>query len=68
MNDVSNYFDKYIYVDGKFNEEILCLEEVASVIIGKLGLPVFIKPSNSPGLSAILSIISNSTSILATIK
>ncbi|MBE5805711.1 MAG: D-alanine--D-alanine ligase [Clostridiales bacterium] len=41
------YNDKYIYVDGKFNEEILCLEEVASVIIGKLGLPVFIKPSNS---------------------
>lgn len=44
---VRKYNDKYILVDDEFNETILDLKEVCEKVIEKLGLPVFVKPSNS---------------------
>ena len=39
--------DNYIYVDSQFNEFDISVEEIAKKTIEKLGLPVFVKPSNS---------------------
>ena len=44
---IRKYKNKYIYVDEKFNEEIVELEEVVEKISDKLTFPMFIKPSNS---------------------
>ncbi len=44
---IRKYKDNWIYVDNKFNEEILNLDEVTEKIIKKLKFPMFIKPSNS---------------------
>lgn len=44
---VRKFDDKYILVDDEFNESILNLNEVSEKVIEKLGLPVFVKPSNS---------------------
>lgn len=44
---VRNYEDKYIYVDGDFNEKVMELKELLNVIIEKLRFPMFVKPSNS---------------------
>lgn len=38
---------KYIYVDSQFNEFDISIEEIAKKTVEKLGLPVFVKPSNS---------------------
>lgn len=37
----------YIYVDSQFNEFDISIEEIAKKTVEKLGLPVFVKPSNS---------------------
>lgn len=39
--------DKYVYYDKKFNELEFTQEELADEIVKNLGLPVFVKPSNS---------------------
>lgn len=39
--------DKYIYIDDKFNEKELSLQDIALLVESKLSLPVFIKPSRS---------------------
>ena len=39
--------DKYIYIDNKFNEKELSLQDIALLVESKLSLPVFIKPSRS---------------------
>lgn len=39
--------DKYYYIDSKFNEKELTLNEIATLAEEKLSLPVFIKPSRS---------------------
>lgn len=39
--------NKYLYIDDNFNEKELSLDEIANLIIDKLSLPVFIKPSRS---------------------
>lgn len=39
--------DKYIYIDNKFNEKELSLQDIASLVESELSLPVFIKPSRS---------------------
>lgn len=39
--------DKYYYIDSKFNEKELTLNEIAALAEEKLSLPVFIKPSRS---------------------
>lgn len=39
--------DKYYYIDSKFNEKELTLNEIAVLAEEKLSLPVFIKPSRS---------------------
>lgn len=44
---VRKYGDKYIYVDKNFNEEILDVDNICDIVEQKLGLPVFVKPSNS---------------------
>lgn len=44
---IRKYKDKYIYIDKKFNEKTLKLEEVIKKIIVNLKFPMFIKPSNS---------------------
>ena len=44
---VRKYNEKYIYIDDEFNETILSLSEISSLIAKKLGFPLFIKPSNS---------------------
>lgn len=38
---------EYIYIDEEFNEQMVCVDEAAKIIKEKLGLPVFVKPSNS---------------------
>ena len=38
---------KYTYVHKNFDEEILNLDQICEKIENKLGLPVFVKPSNS---------------------
>lgn len=44
---IRGYNDKYIYVDDSFNEKILDLKEILSVVIEKIKFPMFVKPSNS---------------------
>ena len=44
---VRKYKDKYIYIDKKFNEEIMNLNELVLKIEKNLSYPMFIKPSNS---------------------
>lgn len=44
---IRKYHEKYVYVDNEFNEKIISLKEVSTEIAEKLGLPVFVKPSNS---------------------
>lgn len=44
---IRKYNDKYIYIDENFNEEIYELAQICEIIEERLGLPVFIKPSNS---------------------
>lgn len=41
------YGEKYIYVDDEFNERVVILDEISSIVEKRLGYPVFIKPSNS---------------------
>lgn len=44
---VRKYKDNYIYIDEKFNEKRLGIEEVSNLIIEKIEFPMFVKPSNS---------------------
>ena len=44
---IRKYKDSYIYIEKDFSEQILDIEEISKKIIKKLGLPLFIKPSNS---------------------
>lgn len=44
---IRKYKNNYIYVDEEFNETTLSLSEVSEKISKKIGLPVFVKPSNS---------------------
>ncbi len=44
---IRKYKNQYIYVDKKFNEEIITLEEASKKITQNLKFPMFIKPSNS---------------------
>ncbi len=44
---IRKYKNKYIYVDEQFNEKILELKEATEKIVENLGLPVFVKPSQS---------------------
>ena len=44
---LKKYDNKYIYVDEKFDENILKLEDISNKIIEKLKFPMFVKPSNS---------------------
>lgn len=39
--------EKYIYMDSKFNEEIMTLDGMVEKIFKNLKFPMFIKPSNS---------------------
>lgn len=41
------YKDDYIYIDDKFDERVLEIDEVSKIIIEKLKFPMFVKPSNS---------------------
>lgn len=64
---VRKFDDKYIFVDDEFNESILKLEEVSEKVIDKLGLPVFVKPSNS-GSSVGINKASNSEELAKAIE
>lgn len=44
---IRKYNEDYIYVDEKFNEQILNIEEILKIVKEKLKFPMFIKPSNS---------------------
>lgn len=44
---IRKYKENYIYVDKKFNEEILQIDKVVEKIVNNLKFPMFIKPSNS---------------------
>lgn len=44
---VRRFNDKYILVDEQFNERILDLDETAKEVGKVVGLPAFVKPSNS---------------------
>lgn len=44
---IKKYQDKYIYIDKKFNEEIMQLENIIEKIEKNLKYPMFVKPSNS---------------------
>lgn len=44
---IKKYNKDYIYIDEKFNEQILNIEEISKITIDKLKFPMFIKPSNS---------------------
>ena len=44
---VRKYNEKYIYMDSKFNEEIMTLDGVAEEVLKNFKFPMFIKPSNS---------------------
>lgn len=44
---VRKYKENYIYIDEKFNENILKIDEVSNIVIEKLRFPMFVKPSNS---------------------
>lgn len=44
---IRRYNDKFIYIDKKFNEQIMNLKEVIKIINNNLEFPMFVKPSNS---------------------
>lgn len=44
---IKSFKDKYIYIDKEFNEKIVTIDEINSLVEKKLRYPVFIKPSNS---------------------
>lgn len=44
---IRKYNEDYIYIDEKFNEHILSIDEISKIVIDKLKFPMFIKPSNS---------------------
>lgn len=44
---IRKYNEDYIYVDEKFDEHILSIDEILKIVIDKLKFPMFIKPSNS---------------------
>lgn len=44
---VRKYKDDYIYIDEKFNETRLALQDVTELIAKDLSFPMFVKPSNS---------------------
>ena len=44
---IRKYNEDYIYVDEKFDEQIISLDEISKIVIDKLKFPMFIKPSNS---------------------
>ena len=44
---VRKYKENYIYIDEKFNENILKIDEVSNIVIERLRFPMFVKPSNS---------------------
>ena len=44
---IRKYKDKYIYIDKQFNEKLIGIEEVVEIVTQNLGLPVFVKPSQS---------------------
>lgn len=64
---VRKHDDKYIYVDEKFNEELLKLEDISKIIIKKLKFPMFVKPSNS-GSSVGISKVTNEKELEKAIK
>lgn len=55
---IRKYRENYIYIDNNFNEKILKLDDVSSIIIEKLKFPMFVKPSNS-GSSVGISKVNN---------
>ena len=44
---IRKYNEDYIYIDEKFDEQILNIDEILKIVIDKLKFPMFIKPSNS---------------------
>lgn len=44
---IRKYDEDYIYVDEKFDEQILSIDVILKIVIDKLKFPMFIKPSNS---------------------
>lgn len=44
---IRKYNENYIYIDEKFEEQILNIDEILKIVIDKLKFPMFIKPSNS---------------------
>lgn len=44
---IRKYNEDYIYIDEKFDEQILSIDEISKIVIDKLKFPMFIKPSNS---------------------
>ena len=44
---VRKYNEKYIYMDSKFNEQVMTLDGMVEKIFKNLKFPMFIKPSNS---------------------
>lgn len=44
---IRKYNESYIYIDEKFDEQILNIDEILKITIDKLKFPMFIKPSNS---------------------
>ena len=44
---VRKYNEKYIYMDSKFNEQVMTLDGIVEKIFKNLKFPMFIKPSNS---------------------
>ena len=44
---VKKHNDEFIYVDDFFNEKVLKIKDLSIEVEKKLGLPVFVKPSNS---------------------
>lgn len=48
----------YIYVDEAFNEQVLKIDNVISMVVSKLNFPMFVKPSNS-GSSVGVSKVNN---------
>ena len=44
---IRKYGEKYIYIDEKFDEQILDINEISKIVTGKIKFPMFIKPSNS---------------------
>lgn len=50
--------EDYIYIDKEFNEKILKIEDVTSIIVEELKFPMFVKPSNS-GSSVGISKVEN---------